>query len=92
MADPNFKFHCGDEVKHTLSGYKGVVVARIEWINGCKRYNLQAAGLKDKLPVDVVCLDEGELTLVKAQKHAGPTAAKPPGGPQRGEAKSLRQR
>ena len=31
----------GDEVKDTITGFKGIVVARTEWLNGCARVTVQ---------------------------------------------------
>ena len=46
-----FKFNLGDELKDEISGFKGIVVARIEYLTGCEQYQLQPRGLnKEKLP------------------------------------------
>lgn len=92
MADPNFTFTCGDEVKHKITGFAGTVIARTQWLNGCRRYTIQSKGLKDGKTIDPEVFDEGELLMVKAQKLPGPAAAKPPGGPQRGERQTTSRR
>lgn len=75
-----FKFNLGDEVKHNLTPFKGTIVARTEWLNGCKRYNIQGKELKDNMVGDLAVIDEQELTLVKAVK---PVTQPARGGPQR---------
>ncbi len=36
-----FEFELGDEVADTVTGIKGIVNARSEWLNGCHRYSIQ---------------------------------------------------
>jgi len=81
MSDPGFKFECGDKVKHSITGFTGIVVARSEWLNGCRRYGVEATKLSkdgDRLESH---FDEGELGLVKARAIKIERAAAPPGGP-----------
>ena len=33
-----FKFELREKVKDTVTGFQGIVSARIEWMNGCIRY------------------------------------------------------
>jgi len=82
-----FKFGLGDELKDQVSGYVGVVVARTQWLNGCKRYTLDSQTMVDGKLVDSISVDEQQLTLltrrkidVGQDKYAEP-AVKPPGGP-----------
>lgn len=89
-----FKFGQGDELKDKVTGFRGVVVARVDWLNGCKRYCLQPTKLKDDgSRQDEVNFDEEQLELVKAAKVAVPQVErpKPPGGPKTGEATATRR-
>ena len=36
-----FKHKLGDELKCKITGFKGVIVSRMEWMTGCNRYGLQ---------------------------------------------------
>ncbi len=73
------KIELGDEVKDTITGFKGTAVARTEWITGCNRINVQPKIDKDgKLP-DTCSFDEPMLVITKAKKQ--PKADKKIGGP-----------
>lgn len=55
----------GDVAKDRVTGFKGVVIGRTEWLNGCARLGLQSQSLKDGSPIDAVWFDENQLELVK---------------------------
>jgi len=76
-----FKFGLNDLVKDTLTGFKGVVVARSQWQNGCIRYGVQSQKLHEGKLVEEQWLDEQRLELVQAapEKRVGTKL----GGPQR---------
>jgi len=76
----NFKFGLGDQVKDTVTGYKGTIIGRTEWLNGCKRYCIQAAKLTDSgKPVESEHVDEGQIDLIKAARNRPQAAVT--GGP-----------
>lgn len=65
----------GDEVRDRISGFRGIVIARTEWFNGCMRLTVQTKKLgADGKPVDVT-LDEPQLELVKAKALPRPPLA-----------------
>ena len=74
-----FKHKLGAQVRDRTSGLTGTVVARTEWLYGCRRYSVQPDGFKDGKPYDPVGFDEDALEPV-----IGSTAgtAKDTGGPQ----------
>jgi hypothetical protein len=76
MAD---KFNFGDEVKEIITGFKGIVVARYSYMNGCVRYELKPRALKEGLPQEGKVYDQEQLTLVKA--GVVKIVAHPTGGP-----------
>ena len=84
----------GDLAKDTITGYKGVVIACTEWINGCVRLTLQAQEMKDGKPVDSCTFDVEQIALVKAgvagvKDPSGgpcPDPGSPPGGREGGPA------
>ena len=71
----------GDTVEDTITGLKGVVIARTEWLHGCVRMVIQPRELKDGKPVDTACVDEPQLKIItEGPRHAKPIS-KHPGGP-----------
>jgi len=64
----SFKFENGDEVKDGVSGYKGIIRARADYLTGCNRYGVQGQKMKDNKPCEWVWFDEMELTLIKSKK------------------------
>jgi hypothetical protein len=64
----SFKFNLGSEVKDKVTGYKGIVRARTEYLTGCNTYGCQSTKMKDNKPDEWVWFDEGGLTLVKDKK------------------------
>jgi len=73
-----FEFNLGDKVKDTVTPFKGVVIARTEYLNGCIRYQVQPTDLKDGAPQEATSFDEEQLRLVTAKKKKAP--AKRTGG------------
>lgn len=67
-----FKFNVGDDVKDTLTGYKGVIEARTEWLNGCIRYQVLSRKLKDGKVQDAHVFDEQQLAIIKTAKPKEP--------------------
>lgn len=68
----------GDTVKDKLTGLKGVVIARTQWLHGCTRITIQPPGLtKEGVARETYVVDEPQLTLVKA-------AVEPPAAPRHG--------
>jgi len=68
-----------DEVKDTISGFKGVVVAKIIYATGCIRYEVKPRGLKDGKSIEAEWIDESVLVITKKAKTE--TTEKDPGGP-----------
>ena len=64
-----FKFACGDTVKDTITKFKGIVIGRTQWLNGCIRYQIQPLELKDGVPVEHTSIDEQQLKLEKRGKQ-----------------------
>lgn len=62
------KIQLGDEVKHPITGVKGIVVSITEYVSGCKRMNIQQKVNKDGTLPDGLSFDEPELEVTKAKK------------------------
>lgn len=93
-ATTEWKFGLGDEVKSNLTGQQGIVAARIEWLDGCRRYLIQMPKKRDGSLGDERTEDEGLITLVK-RAAVVPTTLKPreapPAGPQSGDRAATRR-
>lgn len=59
-----FKFDLGAKVEDVVTGYKGVVIHRTEYLNGCIRYGVQTQELKDGKTIESEMFDEQQLTAV----------------------------
>lgn len=74
-----FKFNLGDEVQSLVSGFKGVIVGRAEYLNGCLQYDVVGRVKKDgKVPS--IWIDEESLEIITALKVK--VKKSPTGGPQ----------
>lgn len=55
----------GDYVQDTVTGFKGVAVARTQWLYGCSRINIQPKIDKDGKLGDTISFDEPSLIILK---------------------------
>ena len=62
----------GQRVTERISGYTGTVIAKTEWVYGCKRFGVQADGLHEGKPIEAQWFDEGELTKESTSKGGPP--------------------
>ena len=63
------KIELGKEVRCKITGFKGIAVARTEFINGCVQYNVAPKWDKAKsLMEQEVSIDESSLELVEKPK------------------------
>ncbi len=67
----------GQDAKDTITGFKGIVTGRYQFLNGCLRIEITPKTLKDGSPVDPEVFDERRL-----EGHTG--ADVPPAGPRPG--------
>ncbi len=64
-----WKFGLGDEVKDLMTGMQGIIAARVEFLDGCRRYLVQVPKpTKDGDAGPERNVDEGLLVLIKASK------------------------
>lgn len=84
----------GDEVKDPVTGFRGVVLGRACWLNGCTRLGVQPQTLKsDGLPAEWQWLDEREAKLVKRAVLPSPREEmRKTGGPMPAERRSTNRR
>lgn len=60
------KLKLGDKAVHVVTGFEGIVVARVEYLTGCAQVGLQPQGIKDGKPYDSMYFDEPYVDLVEA--------------------------
>lgn len=60
-----FEFNLGDEVKDQITGYKGFIVARCDYMTGCNRYGIGQKMKKDGTLPKWQWFDEPSLKLTK---------------------------
>jgi len=84
----------GDEVKDSISGFRGIAVARHSYIQGCARISIQQPVKKDGSLPEAQTFDEVQLEVVKAAKKPKKIVRTDTGGPAlylpKGKPKSLR--
>ncbi len=59
-----WKFKLGVKVKDSVTGMQGIVIGRLEYLNGCKQYDVQPKMLKDGKRADNWWIDGNQLTKV----------------------------
>lgn len=80
-----FKYELGVEVKDILTGFRGIVKCRTQWLYNCNTYGVQSTELKDgDVPKDVQYFDEPQLQKLpgKKKKEKGDTGGAPVAVPQ----------
>lgn len=80
QKEPEFKFGLGDEVKDEITGFKGIITCRTQWLNNCNTYGVQLTKLKDGETRKREGFDEPQLELVKAKVHK---ESRKTGGPEK---------
>ena len=58
----------GDKVKDTITDFEGTVVAKIDYLNGCIRYEVKPQGLKDGKTIEAEWIDETQLIVIGKKK------------------------
>lgn len=59
-----FKHELGVKAKDKITGFKGILTARCEFITGCNRYCIQPTKLIDGKPVDAIYFDEECIVIL----------------------------
>jgi len=73
----------GDEVKDSVSGFKGIAVAKHTYLQGCDRVSVQPSIDKEgKLP-EAQTFDEPQLETIKQAKVKRQAPSIDPGGPEK---------
>lgn len=56
----------GSRVKDRITGLRGILIARTDWLYQCRRVAIQPEGLHDGKPAEVVWVDEPQVQVLKA--------------------------
>ena len=65
--EPDFKFELGDEAEDLITGFKGIIVYRSQWIHNCNVYGLQPQEMKDGKPMEKQQFDEPQLRILNKE-------------------------
>ena len=91
------KISLGDQVKDIITGFVGIVVCKIEWLNGCWRVGVQSKKMKPEgVPSDIAYFDDTQMEIVKRFKKNGlskkvkEVGNKDTGGPRYEEVRGIR--
>ena len=73
-----FKFELGEQVKDTITGFQGVIIAKTKWLNGCVRYGIQSKKRTAEGKSIEDTIDEQQLVSIEKPKKV---KSRNPGGP-----------
>lgn len=63
----------GSEVKDSITGFSGIAMARVEYLNGCIQYEVKPKKLdKNRKMLDSEWIDEEQLISKPEAKRGGP--------------------
>jgi hypothetical protein len=66
----------GTIVTDRITGFQGIAVCRIEYLNGCVRYGVQPAAIGNKIE-EPTYIDEQQLTAHSGVTSGGPGSVPP---------------
>ena len=64
----NKRLKLGDEVRDTVTGFRGIAIAKTEYLHGCARIAVQPRVDKDGKVPDSCTFDEPQLELIEKQR------------------------
>jgi len=67
----------GDKVEDKITGFKGVAIARVQYLNGCISVQVKPAILKDGSTLEAEWFDEQQLIDTSKATVGGPQARPP---------------
>ena len=72
MSDQNAIPQLGDLAEDKISGFKGIVECKTEWLNSCVRITIKPTTLKDGKPLDNVTFDIHQVRVLEAGYYDKP--------------------
>lgn len=83
-----FKHELGKEAKDLVTGFKGIILCRMQWLTGCNRYGIQPKMGKDGKTEEIKYFDENQIAITGKGVELGLTQTqRGTGGPQPNPAK-----
>ncbi len=76
----DWRFRLGEKVKDSVTGFKGIVTARLEYLNGCVQYCVEPKVDKEGKMKKCPYIDEGQLEIQGAKKVKSDGSFPPSGG------------
>ena len=76
MKPAPYKFDMQVHVKDEVTGFKGHVMGRVQYITGCNQYLIQPKAATDGKYPDSTWLDENRLSLTKTKAVTLPGSTK----------------
>ncbi len=67
----------GDKVKDTVTGFSGIAVCKVDYLQGCRRFGVQAPSKNNKKPDEWQYFDEPQLQVIKRGALKRPTIKLP---------------
>jgi len=58
----------GDKVKDKVTGFTGIAISRIEFLNGCTQIQIQPQKLKDGRPIESEYFDIQQIEKIEEPK------------------------
>ena len=74
------KFELGKEAKDEITGFKGIIVGRAEYLFGCNQYGLAPKAGKDSSFKHTEWFDEGRIKIISKGVSREAVIAEKPGG------------
>ena len=59
-----FKYKLGLKVKDKITGFKGIIVSRLQFLFGCNQYGVRPQKLEKGEPIDAHYIDEGRIKII----------------------------
>ena len=63
----DFKFELGLQAKDIVTGFKGTIASRIQFLTGCNRYCIEGKSKSGGKPINIH-IDENAIELTKGKK------------------------
>ena len=67
----------GDKVKDYITGFEGIAIAKVFYLNGCISYQVKSQKLYNGKPLEAEWFDEQNLTTQSKATPGGPQARPP---------------
>ena len=80
-----WKFDLGEEVKDVVTGFKGVIIVRSQWLNGCVQYGIKPRVKRDGKLSETEYFDEPRPVGPQLHFHHAEFASTAPGAELRDE-------